>query len=294
VREACEADRLIHVERYISLTAQQFVPNTERSRALLPLAFCRECGQEYYVVRQSTGEGGQRRYLPRELSDRMDDEDGVAGYLYISTEDPWPPPSDHEKLIQRLPDSWIETTDDGRQVVRKSQQQRLPREVFLSPLAVEGAGTLRAHFLDAPFLFCLHCGVAYDAHQSSDFGKLATLGSEGRSTATTVLSLSTVRRLRGGAALEREAQKLLSFTDNRQDASLQAGHFNDFAEVGLLRSALYRAALAAGAAGLRHDELTKKVFDALALPIELYAQNPAVEYLQREETDRALRKAIGY
>ena len=37
-----------------------------------------------------------------------------------------------------------------------------------------------------------------------------------------------------------EARKLLSFTDNRQDASLQAGHFNDFVEVGLLRSALYR------------------------------------------------------
>ena len=42
--------------------------------------------------------------------------------------------------------------------------------------------------------------------------------------------------------LEPEARKLLSFTDNRQDASLQAGHFNDFVEVGLIRSALYRAA----------------------------------------------------
>jgi hypothetical protein len=30
----------------------------------------------------------------------------------------------------------------------------------------------------------------------------------------------------------------LSFTDNRQDASLQAGHFNDFVEIGQLRSGL--------------------------------------------------------
>jgi hypothetical protein len=34
---------------------------------------------------------------------------------------------------------------------------------------------------------------------------------------------------------------VLSFTDNRQDASLQAGHFNDFILVALVRAALFRA-----------------------------------------------------
>jgi hypothetical protein len=33
----------------------------------------------------------------------------------------------------------------------------------------------------------------------------------------------------------------LSFTDNRQDASLQAGHFNDFVKVGQLRAAIANA-----------------------------------------------------
>ena len=56
--------------------------------------------------------------------------------------------------------------------------------------------------------------------------------------------------------LDTEARKLLSFTDNRQDASLQAGHFNDFVEVGLLRAALYRAVQAAGAEGISHEVLT--------------------------------------
>ena len=41
--------------------------------------------------------------------------------------------------------------------------------------------------------------------------------------------------------LDDDARKFLAFTDNRQDASLQAGHFNDFVLVGLVRSALYRA-----------------------------------------------------
>jgi len=49
--------------------------------------------------------------------------------------------------------------------------------------------------------------------------------------------------LQGDRDLKPEARKLLSFTDNRQDASLQAGHFNDFAQVALLRSALHKATL---------------------------------------------------
>src|SRR5207247_5620358 len=79
-----------------------------------------------------------------------------------------------------------------------------------------------AHFVPAPFRFCLRCGTAYaGARSGSDFSRLATLGSEGRSTATTILSLSTVRHLRKDEALKPEARKLLSFTDNRQDASLR-------------------------------------------------------------------------
>jgi hypothetical protein len=38
-------------ERYITIQGQKFVPG-DRSRSLLPLVFCRECGQEYYVVRR--------------------------------------------------------------------------------------------------------------------------------------------------------------------------------------------------------------------------------------------------
>ncbi|MCS7007624.1 MAG: helicase-related protein, partial [Gaiellaceae bacterium] len=112
-----------------------------------------------------------------------------------------------------------------------------------------------------------------------------------------VLTLAAIRALRAGEgedALPREAQKLLSFTDNRQDASLQAGHFNDFVEVGLVRSALYRAALAAGEEGLTHDELTMKVFDELALPVELYAKEPEAGFAAARERDRTLRDVLGY
>ncbi|MCP3962312.1 MAG: DEAD/DEAH box helicase [bacterium] len=290
--EAVYATLAPEAERFITLQAQQYAPETERQRILLPFAFCRECGQEYYVVRRQQPAGGPATYFPRELSDRFENDDGEPGFLHLDTVDPWP--SDAEAVHERLPESWMETKRSGKRVVRKARLDRLPREIFLSPDGEEGSGDLRAHYFRAPFLFCLHCRITYDAHQTSDYGKLATLGSEGRSTATSVLSLAAIRELRRNETLPARARKLLSFTDNRQDASLQAGHFNDFVEITLLRSGLWRAIAAAGVAGLRHDQLTQKVFEALNLPLESYAVNPAVQYLQLEETQRAMRQMLGY
>ena len=38
--------------RYLTIYRQQYVPG-DRGKVLLPLAFCRECGQEYYSVRRA-------------------------------------------------------------------------------------------------------------------------------------------------------------------------------------------------------------------------------------------------
>lgn len=278
-------------ERYITLHGQQYVPGSGRAKVLLPLAFCRECGQEYYVVERHQ-RGGKTWLEPRELSERPDDEDVDGGYLFVDTVDPWP--SDPEAQLDRLPESWLEHRDGGMRRVLKNRIDRLPRAVFVRPDGEEGAGGHAAWFIPAPFLFCLRCRVEYDAHQRSDFGKLATLGTEGRSSATTLLALTGIRRLRRDTSLEKKARKLLSFTDNRQDASLQAGHFNDFVEVVLLRGALRKAVASAGAAGLRHDELIPRVFEALALPTEVYALNPNVKFAAKEEADRALRRVLEY
>jgi len=278
-------------QRHVTLQAQEFVPGSDRSRVLLPLAFCRECGQEYYSVRRETSDDGRPIYAPRAVSDRLDDDDGEAGYLYISEAEPWPDAA--VDFMQKLPDAWLERKNDGDSV-KRDQRKNLPKKVFLSGAGVESDGNQVAWWLPTPFRFCLGCGVAYGAHQQSDFGKLATLGSEGRSTATTIMTLSAIRQLREDSQLDPEARKLLSFTDNRQDASLQAGHFNDFVEIALLRSALWRAVQLAGEEGLRHEHLTLRVFAALDLPLRLYSPDASIRYAAREETDRALREAIGY
>ena len=262
-------------ERHITLQAQQFVPG-DRSRILLPLVFCRECGQEYYAVRRTHDFAvDQAKLEPRELSDTQNDNVSESGFLYLNTRNSWP--TDPEAMLDLLPEDWIEEHPTRGPRVRQSRKKHLPEPMHFKADGLLGEPELFGHFLPTPFRFCLNCGVSYGSRQRSDFAKLASLGSEGRSTATTILSLSSILKLKGSNLTE-TAKKLLSFTDNRQDASLQAGHFNDFIEVGLLRAALYKAVERASTDGLRHDELPQRVFDALNLPLDLYASDSAVKY----------------
>ena len=278
-------------ERHLTFQAQQFVPG-DRGKILLPLVFCRECGQEYYCVRKERDqETHVSIYTSRELSDRLNDENTEPGFLFTSSTDPWPVGG--EQLLERLPDDWIED-HKGIRRVKPSRRKNLPDSIRVSTKGEESEKGIDMQYLPAPFRFCLKCGVAYNFRQTSDFGKLASLGTEGRSTATTILSLASTRYLQKDESLDPRARKLLSFTDNRQDASLQAGHFNDFVEVGLLRSALHKAVKGAGASGLNHDTLVQMVFNALDLPKTLYASDPDVRFRALEDTEKALRQVIGY
>ncbi len=271
--------------RYITVNPQQFVPG-ERDRVLLPLVFCRECGQEYYsVVRREDGVLEERNFgLPTETQ-------GTDGYVYVSSSRPWP--DDNAEIIERLPETWLEERPDGTFKVRSNYRKQLPEKLTLSSKGEIDGGALTGWFVPAPFRFCLHCEVAYPA-RGKDSGRLATLGSGGRSTATTILSAAAVRSLLADHTVADREKKLLAFSDNRQDASLQAGHFNDFIEVGLLRSALYRAVEAAGPNGLSHEVLTQQVFDALNLPKALYMQDPTLKGVAVIEADKALREVLGY
>jgi hypothetical protein len=91
--------------------------------------------------------------------------------------------------------------------------------------------------------FCPSCKTSYESTGQSEFSRVVSLGTEGRASAVSVLSQAVVRTLREASDLDDDTRKSLVFSDNRQDASLQAGHFNDFVLVGLMRSALYRAAV---------------------------------------------------
>ncbi|MFO0560257.1 MAG: DEAD/DEAH box helicase [Polyangiales bacterium] len=276
--------------RVSTVFAQRFEPNSGGQQRLLPLVFCRECGQDYYVVRKIADRDGTTRFIARDIGD-VGDSDGEPGFLFIRAENPWP--TDESAVVERLPDEFIDS-DDGRRMLRKDARDLVPREIHVAPDGTIAKDGQRALWIEAPFRFCLECGVSYAGSQRSDFGKLASLGTEGRSTATTVLSMETVRLLRADDAVGVDARKVLSFTDNRQDASLQAGHFNDFVEVTRLRSAIYRALDDAPDEGLSFDKLTSLVFQRLGVAFEQYAAQPEAKYGARKTAENAMREAIGY
>jgi len=122
-----------------------------------------------------------------------------------------------------------------------------------------------------PFSLCLACGEYYTGRER-DFVKLGSLSSEGRSSATTILASSLLRH----AGLTRAARdKLLTFTDNRQDASLQAGHFNDFIHMAVVRASLYAALTRAKK--LTFDRVAQEVVRASKLRIAHIAKNPELD-----------------
>ena len=278
-------------ERHLTSRYQLRVPD-EPDKVLLPLGFCRECGQDYYVVARVERDG-QKAFVPRNDRDASGG-DTVTGYIYVSEDHPWPADPVAEG---RFPDHWLVTDVDGTSVLAPNREKYKPRPVWLGAdgsEAPEGDG-LEGWFMPTPFAFCLRCRVSYEQVRGSDFSKLATLDQEGRSSAVTVISASVVRGLRefGPEQLPAGARKLLTFVDNRQDASLQAGHFNDFAQVAQLRAALY-AALGAAPEGLSQEQVAQKVTAALELELKDFAANPGAKFGPKAEAERALREVVEY
>ena len=277
-------------ERELSFAYQLYVPgDPTRRRALYPLVFCRECGQEYYSLSVEAGDDDHvSKLVPRDPLDRQIDR-SQDRFAYLGQ---WPSEADDD-FFERIPEDFLEETNAGIRI-RRDQRDLVPQACEVAPDGTMSHGGVRAWLVPAPFRFCLSCGVTYTGRQTSDIAKLTTLGAGGRSSATTILSLAAIRTLRSDTSLSVEARKLLAFTDNRQDASLQAGHFNDFVEVGLLRSALCRAAESAALNGISHDELAQSVFSNLCLNFEDYAANPEARFKARSDTEQALRDVIGY
>ena len=216
-------------------------------KVLLPLAFCRECGQEYLVTWRRDRSGTVSYLARRDATVAAEDGGGRAaysdGYLYVSADLPWPRDTETVVADRRVPESWLEVNDRTQaDQIRPTARQHLPVPVTVDAYGQEGSGEdgIEAAFIPGAFRFCLRCGVSYEQQRGNDFAKLATLDQEGRSSATTLISMSIVRSLRAipEGALDANARKLLTFVDNRQDAALQAGHFNDFTEVTMVRGAL--------------------------------------------------------
>ena len=199
---------------------------------------------------------------------------------------------DINDYTELLPAAWI--TKSGK--IDSSKDFRLPKEIYVSKdgsFSDTPNGSEKAWFIPAPLIYDPTCGVVYLETKLSEKTKLISLGNEGRSTSTTLITLQTLLALyKHGKALKE--QKLMSFTDNRQDASLQAGHFNDFIQVVQMRSAIEKV-LKVSDEPIKISELIFKVQNALNLPESDYATNPAPNPNRPNEDNlEALRNYISY
>ncbi len=277
-------------ERYLTFNGQQFKPG-DRDRPLYTLCFCRACGQEYLPVWAQLADKQPRSFEPRDLSERSnDDEDVQYGYLM-------PDPSgmfNADDPNTRWPEDWLELHGDEPRLKRHFRQYR-PVSVRVDTRGGVAGEGLPAWFIPRSFRFCLNpkCGAYYDGSVRSDLTKLSGLSSEGRSSATTVLALASLKHLIG-TDLDERTKKLLAFTDNRQDASLQAGHFNDFVQILLLRGALLAAIRAESGGSPTDDVLTQRVLHRLRLEAADYAANPQAKGVKTQNTLKALRDVLGY
>jgi superfamily II DNA/RNA helicase len=252
--------------RHVTLDPAPYILDGDEKKPLYPTVFSRASGETFHCVTLDPASG---QLLTREFKDSTEenDEEIEDGYL-LPNEAVWNPEED----LECLPPAWLRERKNGELVPIKAYARRLPRPVTFSPDGRYSEGDdlpLRGWFMPTPLLFDPSSGLVFGGNTKENT-KLASLGTEGRSTSTTVTAFSALAHL-AAAGLATKDQKLLSFTDNRQDAALQAGHFNDFVNVIRLRSAIHKALRLAPDKQLTFANLGERVSAALALATRDYA-----------------------
>lgn len=290
-------------QRTVTFDGQIYDPD-HPEKLLFATHFCRQCGQEHHPV-FLVDDHGRLRLEKREIDDvpvEIDDDPDLGtrrwGFLM-------PEPAENEIQFggspEDYPEPWQEATKSG--AIRLKATYRKSSAVLLDvlPDGTCEVGGYRAWFLPGRFKFCPTCGD-YHTDSTRDINRLASLSAEGRSSATTVLITAILSWMHGAgaAALRSEQRKLLAFTDNRQDAALQAGHFNDFVFVTLLRGAILAALDSAGEKGLTPDSIGLECQKALGF----FAANenrrhdwmaePDIKGAGRLDAERAVREGLAH
>jgi hypothetical protein len=242
-----------------------------------------------------------RRVLPRDIDETpLDDPDSGEKPGYLMPE----PENDPSFLFtgapEDYPEEWVDTASNGSLRLRSERRPYAAQGLTVNADGTIGTTGRRAWFLPGKFRLCPTCGDQ-PAVQAREINKLASLSAEGRSSATTLLVSSALRWMNGNAAsLPPERRKLLGFTDNRQDAALQAGHFNDFLFVALLRAATLAAVRAAGPDGLSEDEFGRRLQTQLGFTAgnrdrrQEWMLDPEIKGVGQLDAERTLARVLAH
>ena len=240
-------------KRVVTVDEQKYAPDRPEGTRLYRTYFCRDCGQEFIPVYKTDG-----IFMPRHLDERPDPESGIEyGYLV-------PVDSDQEYLgtDDTLPSSWLESADDGPVVVRKDKRDRVPVRVCLGMDGRENPASVDYYFMPGRPSFCPSCLGEFDSYLR-ERTSLAGLSGEGRSSATTMITMNLLKQMFADTDMPEGQKKILGFVDNRQDAAMQSGHFNDFVGRVVMRSATLAALERRRGEELMLGELAQGIFDVL-------------------------------
>lgn len=288
--------------RTVTLNAQTYVPGRPDKARLFTAYFCRECGQAHIPAWFNREES---LYTPRSIDDSIigNDESSVMECCILTPVDCGiEPGTDGEERvvphlfdptnIETLPESWLEEKKDGSVCIRADRRKarHVPEKVKINVLG-------RTNNLLAPchefyrshygFPYCVHCGAEFSM-QGKVGNRIYGLSMEGRSSASTVLTMTALNLMQEEIRKTDDPQakaellrvyKILGFSDNRQDAALQAGFFNDFVHTTLLRAALIRA-LSSCDMPLSETELLQALQDALGVT-PIFEHDSKISYEQK-------------
>ncbi|HAA13339.1 MAG TPA: DEAD/DEAH box helicase, partial [Cytophagales bacterium] len=269
-------------QRQISLEKER-LEQQEDEVPMYPVFFSRLSGYEFVGVHayddSEKDAEKQWRLEPREMDQLKAQKTGTwgDGYLLIhrdGEEDLW----DEKRDLDILPSSWKTDPKTKAPSLVTHYKNRLPRQIYFDKQgrwSQEARYPHRGWFVPYKFPYDPTAKVVQGGRRNENT-RLMRLGNAGRSTTTSLITLEVLRTLIH-AEVPSQQQKLLSFTDNRQDASLQAGHFNDFLMILRLRSALFQALKKADRYTLTLKELAEAVCTILKLPEVTYAYRPTTE-----------------
>jgi len=296
-------------ERHITLDDENYHKVGDKDIPLYPVLFSRYSGVDFICVKLING-----RLLPRDPDNPEDQPEKITQndikadketgkqrrtltindfpYGYLILDDAETPIWEEEDKYY-LPDSWF---NPSRTALKNFYEHRLPVRLYFNSQGgyswrPGNTYPLQGWYMPAYLLFDPTSGIIFDL-KTSENTKLSRLGNEGRSSATTILGASILKTLQE-AGTPADIQKFLSFTDNRQDASLQAGHFNAFFTQARLRSAIYQV-VKRHPEGIDASHINFEVFRELKLPLEEYARNSESTSVWggNEKADKALQKYL--
>ena len=179
-------------DRFITLDPGIYKHN-DKDTPIFANVFSRTTGHSFICVSLTNGQLKPREF--RSAGDGDGDEAHTDGYLIVG-EDIWDPVQD----LGYLPDEWVQTRASGEKVPKSSKRARFPRKLYFDERGNYSETDPMKYwgwFMQAPLLFDPTGGVFYDP-KANEGAKLTRLGSEGRSTSTTITVFSILNRLRGG------------------------------------------------------------------------------------------------